>query len=132
MVWPTERATEHIEQLAGKRGIAIHWTENPPKAYSTHSVAWCNPPTTGARYLFALHEMGHCASKVARSWEQKIDEKTAAGRHADVLCEAAAWAWAAEMADPEMVALIPKRERNQIAAKGFGSYLWYAAESATA
>lgn len=129
--WPTERAEAHISHLAAERDITIVWTEKPPKAYTPHQLAWCNRPTTGRRYFLALHELGHCASSIAREWERSINDLTPEGRYADLMCEAAAWAWAAEMADPDLIEQITRRERTQVATAGWGSYLFRNAELAS-
>jgi hypothetical protein len=123
--WPRERAQAHLERLAGERSLTIHWTEKPPHASSKHRVAYCNPPTTAKRYLFALHELGHCSSGLAIEWErqQKVPASRWGADYAEMICEAFAWAWAVETADPELAALATKRQLHEVVTGGWGTYL---------
>jgi hypothetical protein len=130
--WPRERAQAHLERLAFGQDITIHWTEKPPHASSKHKMAFCNPPTTAKRYLFALHELGHCSSQQAIERERQL--KVPASRFdtdsAEMICEAFAWAWASEMADLELTALATKRQLHEVITSGWGTYLIHCLKSA--
>lgn len=102
MPWPRKRAREHLESLAAKHDIVIHWITGDPidpgyeVALSTRQV-WVSKPTSLVRYLSALHEFGHVLDPHAfKAWHNP-DVR-------DVVCEAHAWQWAIEHALPETLA----------------------------
>lgn len=132
MAWPTDKAKAHIERLAGVRDIAVHWHEKPPYAYTPHRMIFVPPPTTGERYMACLHELGHCASRMALKWERIIERNRKVHEHwppqLEIMMESAAWAWAAEMADPDLVAQISHRDRARIAGM-WASYLFHEASA---
>lgn len=100
-----KEATEHVEKLCQRRGITVRWRPGvAPFAVVEQRRIEVPPIVRASDYLCALHEIGHIASKRAR---RKND--TAKGAD-EINVEAAAWAWAAGRAAPEIVAKMSETE----------------------
>lgn len=105
-----KEATEHVEKLCQRRGIAVRWRVGvAPYAVVEQRRIEIRPIVRASDYLCALHEIGHIASKRA----QRKDD-TAKGAD-EIRVEAAAWAWAADRAYPEVVAKMSESEWADIA-----------------
>lgn len=115
VTWPTPEATEHLELLADRHGVQLHYVASPQQAQchlGTRQV-WVAQATTGPRYLSGLHEVGHIVDrKSVRYWDSG-DE---------LLCEAAAWAWAIKHARSTLLRKITERGWREVAG-WLGSYL---------
>lgn len=103
-----DRRREHIEKLARQHGIMVNWRTRGFRRYEAvveYRSIWVGQPTSPAKYLGALHEMGHC-----------VDAHAAyARRHGSTLIEeAAAWDWALRHADPALVGKVSEQLRNRI------------------
>lgn len=123
--WPLSaerRAKAHIVQLAEKMKIEIHWSKTKWQAQPTARMVWVPTPGSPERYYVALHELGHIGSKTA--------QRTGWGDEPGitVLVEGAAWAWAAMMADRELVGRFTDDDWMSIVYH-FGTYLASAAET---
>lgn len=123
MSWTTDRlakASAHVLGLAKRLRVEVHWEPRPEQwqAHDSTRQVWVPPPTDAHRYMVALHELGHVASRVARRWGDRYEEPGA-----QALVEGAAWAWAAMVADPDLVAEATEEEWADVA-RHFGTYLW--------
>lgn len=91
-----EKAERHLEDLAREHKITIHWRARKWTNFEVHPgtrMVFIGRPTTPIRYLAGLHEMGHIVSLAARS----------ARRGHELTEEAAAWDWALDNADPQLM-----------------------------
>lgn len=106
-----ERMTRHIEDLAKQHGVRLRWVPSWRKAEAIPGIFTALVPEIRrpSDYLFALHELGHIASPVAR----RLTEKP--GHHNTVLCEGAAWAWATEAAEPALARRLTARDWDRVA-----------------
>ncbi len=92
----TDLAEKHLLDLAREHRIILHWRRRNWTHFEAHPatrMVFVGRPTSAIRYLGALHEMGHIVSPVAR----------AARRGHSLTCEAAAWDWALDAADPRLM-----------------------------
>jgi hypothetical protein len=108
--FPRDAARTHIEYLAARNGIKVYeinrmWDSEADIKLRTIYVA---DPITPLRYMVALHEIGHIVDKVSAGVVGK-------GRdyHAPA-CEAAAWSWAYDHADPELMKYVTPRMWRRI------------------
>ncbi len=104
-----ELAEAHLTKVASQNGILIHWRRRAWTKFEAHittKMVWIGKPTSAIRYLGALHEMGHIASKQARDAQK---------RGHDLTEEAAAWDWALGKADAGIVGEITPDDRTQLA-----------------
>lgn len=92
----------HVLQLAAKHRITLFWLNEWGHAESFPEGRYALVPeiSSAADYLVALHELGHVVSQVAR---RLVRSSTV---YDYITMEGAAWAWAAEHADPELTGLL--------------------------
>jgi len=114
-------AAKHLATLAARHRIKMTYRNSGWQAIPSTRQAWVPDPTTAKRYLAALHELGHIASSTAR--RRGNQDYPALG--VEVLVEGAAWAWATAVADPALLADVPRKEWAEVFAY-MGSYLKYA------
>lgn len=114
------RMRQHVEQLADEHGITVTWVTSSWKAEAFPAGWHAAVPEIhgGDDYLVALHELGHVADDVARKRHRRT------GRYDEVLVEGAAWAWAAEHADPALARRLGPADWISVAS-GFTSHLAY-------
>lgn len=105
------RMAAHLDALATEHGVALSWLPEGRSRWEAESFATVTPPValvpridTGADYLIGLHEIGHCAS------EDALRTHDTPGSYAHVVCEAGAWAFAAENANPALAKHLRKRD----------------------
>jgi len=112
--FPVERAREHIEALAAKHKITVYEIQRvwSSEAYIERRTVYVTDPTTPLRYMLALHEIGHIVDKVSA---KVVFNHLAA-------CEAAAWQWAYDNADDDLLACVTNRDWRLIA-RGWVSQL---------
>lgn len=107
-------AEEHLTQLARRHKIELHWSTVHHEAVIFTRQAWVPPVTSALDYLIGLHEMGHIVSPLARrywrrsEWSETLED--------NMLCEAAAWAWALEKAKTAMTKRLTTGHWRNIAA----------------
>lgn len=106
MDFPAKRAYRHVEQLAAKHDIEIReiskqWNS---EAWVEQRLICIAKPNTAIRYMIALHEIGHIVDKVSAHVLSDHDPG----------CEAAAWAWAYDNADPKLRAHVTERHWQRI------------------
>lgn len=89
-------AEKHLLALAREHKVMLHWRTRRWTKFEAHlntRMVFVGKPTSAIRYLAALHEIGHIVSPVARS-----------ARRGHLLTEeAAAWDWALDNADPQLM-----------------------------
>lgn len=112
--------TKHVEDLAAEHAVKVTWKRiawHQAEAYvgSSRSSVVIPEIRRPGDYLAALHELGHCADPLARRLRKRGD------RYNAVVCEGAAWAWAA--ANMRFRKHVPTAEWNRVAGRGFRSYL---------
>ena len=112
------RMTEHIAALASEHGITVHWTrsQRSGECFPEEGTVFTPRIRRPAHYYLALHELGHCVDAGAYALTNE------AGRYAMVLCEGAAWAWAAETAKPSLLRHLRKADWDLVG-YWFRSYL---------
>lgn len=104
-----KEAIEHVEALARRRNITVRWVRGTEHRAALHSrEVWSPPITTAHDYLNVLHEIGHIASPKARRKGDTIEDMNTTAD--EVAIEGAAWAWAAGVATPEIVAKMSERD----------------------
>lgn len=110
-MWPTDEARAHLDHLAERHGIEVVWSDNVPESHPTYQMVWISEPTSGHRYLTALHEFGHCLDPEAVRLHTVCSRKDQRKNHALWMrCESAAWVWAFGAARPELVEEILARD----------------------
>lgn len=107
------RANEHVLELGRKYGIRVRRVSTWRKAgafWSSRTVYVARDMLTQIDYLSALHEFGHIVYQPSskRVWAAPTDQK------AELVCEAAAWAWALGNVDPAVVRRMSPTLRNEI------------------
>lgn len=107
------RAEAHIVELGQKHRITIRRVSNWRKAgafYSSRLVYVPREMKKPIDYLTALHELGHLIYRPSsmRVWASSSDLK------AEIVCEAAAWAWALDNVDPRVVTRMTPALRDEI------------------
>lgn len=104
-----ERAVQHVERLARRLGATIvfstracYYRDDQVDAVVDYDTRRIDGPhiTSALEYLAILHELGHLTTGYTP------DTPNYFGRKA-IVDEGAAWAWAAERADPEIMAHMP-------------------------
>jgi hypothetical protein len=110
--------TEHISALALQAGIKVHWTprRRGAEAFVDQGTAVIPTVTRPSDYLVGLHELGHILSPDARAVSDSYD------KYDVILCEGAAWAWAAAVSDDRLMAAFRKEDWDRIGFY-FRSYL---------
>ncbi len=122
-MWTPEhgaRATAHVLAEARRLRVEVVWKDKESQWQSHEStrLVWVPYPTSGHRYMVALHELGHIASRVARRWGHRYSEPGG-----ESLVEGAAWAWAAMAADPDLVEHTADDDWA-VVGRMLGTYLW--------
>ena len=108
--FPYEAARAHVEYLAAINGVTVYeikrmWDSESDIKLRTVYVA---DPKTPLSYMIALHEIGHIVDKVAAG-------VVGSGRdYHGPACEAAAWKWAYDNADPDLLAYVSPRHWRRI------------------
>lgn len=98
----------HLLSLAKKHRIHVTFITTIEDAHSYPSAreAIVPFPVTGADYLIALHEFGHVASRMSsRHSDSGTTDKV-------LVCEGAAWAWAANNLHPELASKLRASDFN--------------------
>lgn len=119
------RAENHLFRLRKKHKITrrsrgVNWET----AHSYIEFREISAPKVreGIDYLVNLHEIGHIVSTTAQRYARYPSEDA----HADMMKEAAAWAWAVLAADPALMAKMGPKPVAQ-AAECFLTYMLSAA-----
>lgn len=105
------RMREHVLALAEEHAIRLSWIPSWRQAIAFHETRHAYVPEirSPSDYLFALHEIGHLASPESlAAWDEQ-------GGYADLLCEGAAWAWAATEARPALTRHLRAKDWNRVA-----------------
>lgn len=107
------RAEAHIVDLGRKHHITIRRVSSWRKAGAFYSSRLVYVPRTIREpidYLTALHELGHLIYRPSsmRVWAASSDLK------AEIVCEAAAWAWALDNVDHRAVPKMTAALRDEI------------------
>lgn len=92
------RMRDHVLRLAEEHSVQLVWAKRWYDADSIPGIGAAVVPIIKRPhdYFFALHEIGHVASKEARKWDDATDPE------GTVIVEGAAWAWAVEQAIPAL------------------------------
>lgn len=102
---------EDVQDLARRHRIQLTWTPSralgTPESFPEAKAAIVPQITRGSDYLIALHELGHCLSRIARQATERLDP------YGSALCEGAAWAWAVAAADPGLVRRLSAKDWNR-------------------
>lgn len=95
-------AWAHIDALAAEHSITVRVISGQHgEAHPTTRQVWVPDLRRPIDYLVALHELGHVCSKSALRFHDRFDKK---GAHADrAACETAAWSWAVEHVDTDVL-----------------------------
>lgn len=114
----TANARAHLVALADEHGIAVSWVRSWRDAEAWPSDRCVTIPVIArARdYLVGLHEVGHCLSPQSRRLGDRFD------CGGNMACEAWAWAWAVDNADPALLATTSGVEWHRVG-DCMGSYL---------
>lgn len=125
MPWTTDRqrvATDHLLDTARRFRVEVYWEPDAARwqAHVSSRQVWVPLPDGYRAYMVGLHELGHVASQVARRWGHRYDEPGGT-----VLVEAAAWAWAAMTASPDIMWDASEADWAEVVHL-FGGYLWNA------
>jgi hypothetical protein len=105
-VFPFDAAYAHLHRLATRHGIEVIWIKSQwdSEAAAGTKQVFIPRPTTPLRYLIGLHEFGHLVDKVAARVMVKHYP----------CAEAAAWAWAIEHADQDLLTWVTPREWTKV------------------
>lgn len=105
-VFPRSHAEAHLRRLGSRHGIEIVWIKHQwaAEAEATTRQVFIPPPTTALRYLIGLHEFGHLVDKV--SARVVVNHYPCA--------EAAAWSWAKEHADENLMSWMTEGMWRQV------------------
>lgn len=107
-----KRMRDHVLDLASEEHTTVSWVTNWRAACAFIEPArhiYVPSIRRPSDYLFGLHELGHVASPDA------VDLWTRDDRYSIILCEGAAWAWAAAKADPRLLRHFRARDWNTVA-----------------
>lgn len=119
------RMSEHVREVAAEHGIRLTWIKSWRQAIAFHETKHAYVPeiTHPSDYLFALHEVGHLASPDSlEAWDGE-------GGYSSILCEGAAWAWAATTARPALTRHLRAKDWDLVA-YAYRTYLQSRGEAA--
>jgi hypothetical protein len=108
------RAKEHIAELAAEHRVKLRWKTRrwESQAHVETRQAWVpKAMRSPLDYFIALHELGHVVSPLAAL----LHNGSGASWEFEFTSEAAAWSWAYESADPELLRLMTQRDWLQVA-----------------
>ena len=114
--------THHLKSLAAEHEVQLTWVPRwrLAQAFAETKHAYVPEIRRPSDYLFGLHEIGHVlAPHSLEAWDEP-------GSYATVLCEGAAWAWAAQHAKPALARCMRKADWD-IVAYAYRTYLASAA-----
>lgn len=122
-----EEMTEHIRELGRQHHVTVNWTRqswqraaafpdpDAPAGWQRGSVI-IPVIRRPSDYLVCLHELGHVID------ENSLRFVLARNQYEEILCESAAWAWAAEQLPSRFQRHIKARDWDT-AAYGWRTYL---------
>jgi len=96
------RAWEHLHELAAEHGVKLHKAKSwvLAEAHVSTKQVWVPPTMRDVEsYLIALHEFGHICQPEAAALQATTHVPSG------LACEALAWGWAIEHADPALLRL---------------------------
>jgi len=112
-------AERHINELAEQHRIYVRrsrtWDTSEADSV-TRMVQVPKQIRTGTDYMAALHEIGHLVDPIAREHEMRYS-RSKGKRNTDaetLMVEAAAWAWAARVAKPQILKAMTKADWRRI------------------
>ena len=108
-----KQAERHLRLLRKKYGIERKWIKRWDRSFALAAPKIVRAPKAknGIEYLVNLHEMGHLESSTARRYHRFPSTDL----HAEMMREAAAWAWAIAEADPTLLKSVTKKEWGLVA-----------------
>jgi hypothetical protein len=113
------KMTAHVHHCASAHGVTVHWITSGwrnAESFPEEMTAYCPVIRSASDYLIALHEIGHCADPTAREFNEATDIRGI------VLCEGAAWAYAAEVMLPSLRRHLRKADWDRVG-YSFRSYI---------
>lgn len=131
MAFNEAAAWAHIDSLAAEHRITVKLTHfaDDSEAFISANTVWVPETMTKVNYLVALHELGHIACDLARRLHYQHVHQCVGGersmRDALIACESAAWAWAWQNVDDDVLPKIGKKVRAAVAAM-WASHLFHA------
>lgn len=111
---------QHVLRLARKHKIMLGWLTDWTGAESFPDLRYALVPEirSAGDYLVALHELGHIVDKTARRHD---DDYSVRGW---ITTEGAAWAWAAEHADPVLTGPLTEADTKVLADCWLSNMKW--------
>jgi hypothetical protein len=108
MRFDPKAAERHLKALRNQHEITRKWIKRWQRSYALLAPRLIYAPKVSSpiEYLINLHEMGHVVSSTARRYQRFPSTDL----HADMMREAAAWAWALLSGDPSILDTVPEKD----------------------